>query len=211
MRDLSAEATLEAKRDFEHKCAIRGVKVQRYHADNDRFAEKLFKDDCNAQGQHLTFCGVGAHHQNGIVEHKIKDITLATRTILLYAMRYWPEYITTMLWPFAAKCIEDRINNLTVNDLGITPEMSFSGSQASHVQLKNYHPFGCPCYVLDSRVQTSPKGLPKWEPRARLAIYVGHSPAHAGSVALVLNPKTGLFSPQYHVVFDDNFTTIPHL
>jgi hypothetical protein len=116
-----------------------------------------------------------------------------------------------MLWPFAAKCIEDRLNNLTVNDLGITPEMSFSGSQASHVQLKNYHPFGCPCYVLDSRVQTNPKGLPKWEPRARLAIYVGHSPAHAGSVALVLNPKTGLISPQYHVVFDDNFTTIPNL
>jgi hypothetical protein len=211
MRDLSAEATLEAKRDFEHKCAIRGVKVQQYHADNGRFAEKLFKDDCKAQGQHLTFCGVGAHHQNGIVERKIKDITLATRTILLHAMRYWPEYITTMLWPFAAKCIEDRINNLTVNDLGITPEMSFSGSQASQVQLKNYHPFGCPCYVLDSRVQTNPKGLPKWEPRARLAIYVGHSPAHAGSVALVLNPKTGLVSPQYHVVFDDNFTTIPNL
>jgi hypothetical protein len=26
-----------------------------------------------------------------------------------------------------------------------------------------------------------------------------------------LNPKTGLISPQYHVVFDDNFTTIPNL
>ena len=54
-------------------------------------------------------------------------------------------------------------------------------------------------------------GAPKWEPRARLGIYVGHSPIHAGSVALVLNPKTGLVSPQYHVVFDDDFTTVPHL
>jgi hypothetical protein len=150
---------LEAKKEFEHKCAIRCVKVQRYHADNGRFAEKLFKDDCKAQGQHLTFCGVGAHYQNGIVERTIKDVTLATRTILLHAMRYWPEYITTMLCPFAAKCIEDRINNLTVNDHGTTLEMNFSGSQASHVQLKNYHLFGCPCYVLDSRVQTNPKGL----------------------------------------------------
>ena len=40
MRDLWAEATLEAKKEFEHKCAIRCVKVQRYHADNGRFAEK---------------------------------------------------------------------------------------------------------------------------------------------------------------------------
>ena len=34
---------------------------------------------------------------------------------------------------------------------------------------------------------------------------------HAGSVALVLNPKTGLVSPQYHVVFDDDFSTVPNL
>ena len=40
---------------------------------------------------------------------------------------------------------------------------------------------------------------------------MGHSPAHAGSVALVLNPKTGLVSPQFHVVFDDDFSTVPSL
>ena len=114
-----------------------------------------------------------------------------------------------MLWPFAVNCVEDRINNLTMS--GSRPEINFSRTQASNILLKNYHPIGCPCYVLDSRVQTNPKGLPKWEPRARLAIYVGHSPVHAGSIALVLNPKTGLVSPQFHVVFDDNFTTIPHL
>ena len=121
MRDLSAESTLEAKREFEHRCKIRGITVQHYHADNGRFAEKLFKSDCKAQGQHLTFCGVGAHHQNGIVERKIKDITLSARTILLHAQHYWPEYITTMLWPLAVKCVEDRINNLTINISGTTP------------------------------------------------------------------------------------------
>ena len=41
--------------------------------------------------------------------------------------------------------------------------------------------------------------------------YLGRSPSHASNVALVLNPKTGLVSPQYHVVFDDDFTTVPHL
>ena len=31
------------------------------------------------------------------------------------------------------------------------------------------------------------------------------------NVALVLNPKTGLVSPQFHVVFNDDFTTVTHL
>ena len=44
-----------------------------------------------------------------------------------------------------------------------------------------------------------------------MGIYLGRSPAHAENVALVLNPKTGLVSPHFHVVFDDNFTTVPHL
>ena len=34
---------------------------------------------------------------------------------------------------------------------------------------------------------------------------------HAGSVALVLNPQAGYVLPQYHVVFDDNFLTVPHM
>ena len=44
-----------------------------------------------------------------------------------------------------------------------------------------------------------------------MGIYLGRYPSHAGNVALVLNPNTGLVSPQYHVVFDDDFTTALHL
>eukprot|EP00956_Cyclotella_meneghiniana_P031730 scaffold84308_cov35-Cyclotella_meneghiniana.AAC.2 len=70
--------------------------------------------------------------------------------------------------------------------------MRFSQSPTATVDLRNFHTFGCPCYILDSRAQVDPKGVPKWEPRARLGIYLGHSPAHAGSVALVMNPSSGL-------------------
>jgi hypothetical protein len=42
-------------------------------------------------------------------------------------------------------------------------------------------------------------------------IYVGHLSSHAGLVALVLNPCTGHVSPQFHVVFDDHFTTVPFM
>ena len=116
-----------------------------------------------------------------------------------------------MLWPFALKAAQDRLNQLNIDLDGKTPDMKFSGVAAQALRLRDFHTFGCPCYILDSRLQTNPKGVPKWEPRARLGIYLGRSPAHAGNVALVLNPKTGLVSPQYHVVFDDDFTTVPHL
>ena len=92
-----------------------------------------------------------------------------------------------------------------------TPDMRFSGTKAVNVQIKHYHIFGCPVYILDSGLQSNPKGVPKWEPRSRLGIYVGHSPAHAGSVGLVLNPKTGLVSPQFNIVYDDQFSTVTHM
>ena len=211
MNDQSGDATLAAKHEFEHLAATRGVKVKHYNADNGRFAEQTFLSDVKKCMQRITFCGVGAHHQNGISENAIKQLTLISRTLLVHAQRYWPEYITTMLWPFALKAAQDRLNQLNMNLDGKTPDMKFSGVAAHHIKLKDFHVFGCPCYVLDSRLQTNSKGVPKWEPRARLGIYLGRSPAHASSVALVLNPNTGLVSPQFHVVFDDDFSTVPHL
>ena len=53
--------------------------------------------------------------------------------------------------------------------------------------------------------------IPKWEPRARMGLYVGCSPSHAANVALIFNPCTGHISPQFHVIFDDDFTTVPYL
>ena len=75
----------------------------------------------------------------------------------------------------------------------------------------DFHTWGCPVYILDAANQTGGIGTPKWEPRSHSGIYLGHSPCHAGSVALVLNLKTGLVSPQFHLVFDDEFTTVPYL
>jgi hypothetical protein len=55
MRDLGTESTMAAKREFEEKCATKGVKVEHYHADNGRFAEPAWKEDCKNKGQKLTF------------------------------------------------------------------------------------------------------------------------------------------------------------
>ena len=78
------------------------------------------------------------------------------------------------------------------------------------VVIKNFHIWGCPVYVIDSRIQDGNRKLPKWYPRSRDGIYFGQSTVHANSVALVMNPKTGHVSPQFHLVFDDEFTTISH-
>lgn len=139
----------------------------------------------------ITFCGVGAHHQNGITENAIKQLTIVSRTLLVHAQDHWHEYITTILWPFALKAAQDRLNQLNVGLDGKTPDMKFSGVAAMALSLRDFHTFGCPCYILDNKLQTNPMGVPKWEPRARLGIYLGRSPAHDGNVALVLNPKTG--------------------
>ena len=212
MQDATLESTLQAKEVFESDALARGVKVKRYHADNGRYADPDFVSDCKVKHQKITFCGVGAHHQNGVSENTIKQLTLTARTLLLHAQRHWPEYISTMLCPLALLAAADRLNHLHVDTEGQTPEMKFSDAAGSVTRLKDFHTFGCPCYVLDARLQSSGgPGPPKWDPRSRLGIYVGHSLLHAGSVALVLNPKTGLISPQFHVVFDDNFSTVPNL
>ena len=212
MQDASGESTNAAKNAFERDSMSHDVQIKHYHADNGRFADTSFKDDCDNKLQQLTFCGVGAHHQNGIAERSIKELTLTSRTMLLHAQRHWPEYITTMLWPFALLAAADQMNNLRIDEHGNTPQMRFSKVSGHKTRLSNFHTFGCPVYILDSRLQSAGgAGPPKWDPRCRLGIYVGQSPSHASNVALVLNPKSGLVSPQFHVVFDDNFSTVPNL
>jgi hypothetical protein len=69
------------------------------------------------------------------------------------------------------------------------------------------HPLLCPVYVLDRRMQegTSP---PKWTKRTTQKVYVGHLHNYSKSVPMVWDPKTKLVSPQFHVMFDDNFDTV---
>ena len=54
-------------------------------------------------------------------------------------------------------------------------------------------------------------GLSKWDPRDSIGVYIGHFPFYAGSVALLLNSITGHVSPQYHVVYDEKFSTVEHM
>ena len=87
-----------------------------------------------------------------------------------------------------------------------SPLVRFSGVNITP-KLLHFHAFGCPTYVLDNALQSG-QGSLKWKQRSRLGVYLGPSPCHARSVALVLNPCTGHVSPQFHVKFDDFFEMV---
>jgi hypothetical protein len=212
MRDFTIAETLLAKKAYEKLVRQAGHQVKHYRADNGRFADKAFHQSVNENDQTLDFCGVGAHHQNGLIENRNKALTLGARTLLLHGMRMWPKMITTMFWPFAMKAFAERMNSLHMDSSGETPESKMYGVPSEGIPVKNFHTLFCPVYVLDARLQSAGgAGPPKWDPRARIGVYLGHSPMHAGNVALVFNPKTGHVSPQYHVTFDDEFTTVPYM
>jgi hypothetical protein len=81
----SAKETLEAKNAFELYAKMIGTMITHYHADNSRFAENLWRSYVIKKGQHLTFCGVNAHHQNGRAGKKIRDSQDLARTSLIHA------------------------------------------------------------------------------------------------------------------------------
>jgi hypothetical protein len=65
-------------------------------------------------------------------------------------------------------------------------------------------------YVLDALLQDGKK-IPKWNPWARLGLFLGFSDLHSSLVPLVLNVDTGHISPQLHVLFDNKFKTVTSL
>ncbi len=105
-----------------------------------------------------------------------------------------------------------RMNSLHVDNDGNTPESLMYGVDLEIIPIKNFHTLFCPIYVSDHHLQSAcGPGPQKWEPRSRIGAYLGLFPFHAGSVALVFNPKTARVSPQHHVIFDDDFTTVPYM
>ena len=103
------------------------------------------------------------------------------------------------------------MNHLGHRADGRTPFETLSGLDSVPIRVTDFHTFGCPCYVLDHRLQSGIGQIPKWEPRSWMGIYVGCSPSHASNVGLILNPRMGHISPQFHIVYDDDFTMIPYL
>ena len=75
------------------------------------------------------------------------------------------------------------------------------------IRLQKLHAFGAPVFALSNELGSG-SSLPKWSPRCQLGIHLGPTNEHAQNVCLVLNPNTGLVSPQYRCRFDDFFESM---
>jgi hypothetical protein len=196
-----------SKHLFERYSESVGVKIKEYLTDNNPFHGEDWKIDCDNQGQTRFFSGVGAHHQN-YAERNIQTIFNMARAMMIHFAMHWPQVAETNLWPFAvdhAVYLWNRIPNKSTKLAPIdifTTLLHFGNND-----LQRLHVFGCPVYVLDPSLQDAKK-LPKWSRRSRRGIYLGLSKIHSSNVHLVLHPETGHISPQYHLVFDDTFSTV---
>jgi transposase InsO family protein len=208
-KTATVEETMEAKEAFERYAKQHGVLVQHYHSNNGVFTSHAWRDHCTDARQGLSFSGVNAHHQNGRAERRIRELQESARTMLIHAHRRWPQAISANLWPYAMRMANDAINIMPSikNADAQSPLSTFAGSQVNP-NPNDWHHFGCPVYVLDVRLQSNGAIFDKWRQRSRVGIYLGRSPQHARSVALVLNPESGLVSPQFHISFDSSFQTL---
>jgi hypothetical protein len=204
---LRTGETLIGKRMVERDAATFGLSLKSFLADNGVFTSAEFRNDLERKGQSIRFSGVGAHHQNGVAERAIKTISYLARANLIHSAIRWPDMHDIELWLLAFDHAVWIYNHLPGRD-GLAPEEKWTGIKFQNFDhVRRLHPWGCPAYVLDPKLQDGKK-LPKWSPRSRQGKFVGLSPSHASNVALVLNPSTKRISPQFHLLFDDFFSTV---
>ena len=89
MRDTTLDQKLQAKRAFEFELAKHNVRVSACRANNGHFADLVFKDEVRQYNKRISYCGVGAHGQNGMVERNVGKINTRGRIVLLHAKSFW--------------------------------------------------------------------------------------------------------------------------
>ena len=207
-KHLNALETLEAKDRFEAMSLDFGVIPQTYLSDNGgAFTSHAFAAKMKEYEQVSKFAGAGAHHHNGVAERNIRTIISIARTMMIHSAMHWPEVSDVELWPMAVKHAVHVFNRMPSVETGICPLDKFTRQRFQQNKLHDLHVWGCPVYVLDKRTADGKK-IPKWAPRSDRYIYMGVSDKHSSTVPLVLNPETGVISPQFHVVVDEWFATI---
>ena len=145
---IMSNEMVQAKIAFKRYSEERGVHIHHYHADNGRFADKGFIDNCQLNNQHLTYCGVNAHFQNGISKKRIQDLQEATIISLLFTLHKWPRMLSIHLWPYAMRTVNEIMISTPTKYSEKSPQELFSGINVLP-KITHFHAFACPTYVLD--------------------------------------------------------------
>ena len=153
-QSTGATETVASKQEVEIDAKSCGVNLKAFRADNGIFKSVEFRYDLDDKDQRITFCGVGAHHQNGVAERYIRMFVEKARNVLLNDHARWPDNIDLEIWTFAIRHVVNQWNNTPTTDLNYqTSEERFNRIKQENVNKKkhfqNFHLFGCPAYVLE--------------------------------------------------------------
>lgn len=203
MTSLSSAETINANIALERFAATHSICIKQYHTNNCRFADNTFKQHCQEQRQAISHCGIITHFQNWITERAFRDITEASRTILLYAKARCPSDVHLNLWPYAI---------ITAGYVHIAAPILHDGRSSIELssdvnigfRMKDNHAYRCPVFALQNHL-ISGKSIPKCSPRSCLGLNLGPNQNHTQNINLVLNLNLGLVSPQFYWQFDAFF------
>ena len=154
---LGEAETIRAKHSFERGASRFGIFILGYRADNGAYKTKDFNDDLEKQKQSIQFCGVGAHHHNGIAERAIRTVTTCGRTILIHTILHNRKEVGLDLWPFAMDYAVYLWNKMHKKDGSNSPEETFSSIKSDYSAIREAKCWGCPAYVLDPKHQDGEK------------------------------------------------------
>ena len=141
---------------------------------------------------------------------------------LMHAKMQWPSAISVALWPYYALCgANDILNAANMPAQESSPldllrhTCKAKARNFSSLQLSDPTPQTLSTWEtlkVTTGNSTDCKGRilnhqpTKWE--LRFSINLGQSLRHASTVMNILNPRTGLVSPQFHLKFDDILETV---
>ena len=121
-----------------------------------------------------------------MAERAIRTVSEAARTMMIHAAIYWPGSVSMDLWPMTVEYATYIYNRMPGMNTGVAPLELITGARLNPNDLRGMRVWGCPCYVLDPKVQDGNK-LPRWVPKARRGQFLGRSRTHASSIGLIKN------------------------
>ena len=148
---------------------------------------------CHKKHQRITYAGVGAHHQNGVAERRIRVLQDLARAQMAHASQRWPEAMAANLWPYAI-----RIANHEWNQAPNPREISMrSASQLFHktdTQRNAKHPIWMPS--IRAKGPTSTKSsIPQVEGSSEVRYVLGTITSSCEKHIAGDGPRKGVCEP----------------
>ena len=119
---------------------------------------------------------VSAHHQNGIANEGIQDLTKRAHEMLLHTKSRWRSAVNTAIWMYAFRKAQEIENAVPAYKKGESRLETYTRCSVAS-QLRHFHTFRSHIFALNAQFQVGHK-LPQWITRVRLGINLGCSPIH---------------------------------